>query len=218
MAVTLLQMRDAAKDLCDMVGNSFVADLTWTRWINDGIEGLYRIASKRRVGAFQTFSDVTLTAASNLIAKPATFRNLLGVTLDPTVPSKRRSLTKYNFGERDSMGLFANRSYRVVGQSISIEPFQLCAGNYRVYYVAGPTLLVADVDVIDAILEPYDEYVTTWAAIRALAKEESDTRELYKVLEAAAIDIDESFAMMDGDDPSTIVDDDERGPTYWSEP
>src|SRR5712672_2752651 len=104
-------MRDAAKDLCDMAGSAFVLDPTWNRWLNDGIEGLYRIASKRRVGAFQTFSDVTLTAVSNLIAKPATFRNLIGVTMDPTSPSVRRSLPKYNFGERDSMGLFAGRSY-----------------------------------------------------------------------------------------------------------
>lgn len=214
MAVTLLQMRDAAKDLADMVNSGFVQDTTWTRWINDGIEGLYRIASKRRVGAFQTFSDVTLSSASNLIAKPATFRNLLGVTLDPTSPSLRRSLPKYNFGERDSLGLYGARSYRVIGQNISIEPFQLCAGNYRIHYVAGPTLLVADNDVIDSILEPYDEYVTTWAAIRALSKEESDTSDLYRDLAKAEQDIDESFAMMDGDDPSSIVDADNRGPTF----
>lgn len=209
-------MRDAAKDLADLVGSPFVPDPTWTRWINDGIEKLYRIASKRRVGAFQTFSDVTLTAASNLIAKPATFRNLIGVTMDPTSPSVRRSLPKYNFGERDSMGLYAGRSYRVIGQNISIEPFQLCAGNYRVHFIAGPTILVADVDVIDAVLEPFDDYVTTWAAIRALSKEESETRGYYKDLEDGAQDIDESFAMMDGDDPSTITDDDERGPSYWT--
>lgn len=216
MAVTLLQMRDAAKDLADLVSSPFVPDPTWTRWINDGIEKLYRIMSNRRAGAFQTFSDVTLTAASNLIAKPATFRSLIGVTMDPTSPSVRRSLPKYNFGERDSMGLYAGRSYRVIGQNISIEPFQLCAGNYRVHFIAGPTILAADVDVIDAVLEPFDDYVTTWAAIRALSKEESDTRTLYADLAASELNIDETVAMMDGDDPSAITDDDERGPSYWT--
>jgi hypothetical protein len=217
LAVTLLQMRDAAKDLADLVNSPFVPDTTWTRWLNDGIERLYRIASMRRVGAFQTSTDVTLTAASNLIAKPATFRILLGVSLDPTVPSMRRALTKYNFGERDSLGLYAARAYRVIGQNISIEPFQLCAGNYRVHYIAGPTILAADGDPIDTILEPFVLYAETWAAIRAGVKEETDTRSLYVDLAALAQEIDEFFAMMDGDDPSTISDDDERGPSYpWT--
>lgn len=211
-------MRDAAKDLCDFVNNPLVADATWTRWINDGIEKLARIVIKRDAGAFQTFSDVTLTAASNLIPKPATFRRLLGVSLDPTSASLRRSLPKYNFGERDARGEFGGRAYHVVGQNIAIEPFAICAGNYRVHFVGGPTILVLDVDVIDTVLEPYDEYATTWAAIRALGKEESDNRGLYKDLEDIARDVDEFFAMLDGDDPSTIVDDTARGPAYWAPP
>jgi hypothetical protein len=214
-------MRDAAKDLCDMVGNSFVADTTWTRWLNDGIEGLYRIAVKRNVGAFQTKTAspyIVLTSASNQIAKPATFRRLIGVTMDPGSASLRRSLPKLQMGERDSGGLLGPRAYHVVGQNIEIEPFQICAGTYQLHFVAGPTILAADVDLIDTVLEPFDEYATTWAAIRALGKEESDNRGLYKDLEASATDIDEFFAILDGDDPSTIVDADETGPSYWSQP
>src|ERR1700675_301264 len=102
-------MRNAAKDIADLASSPFVADTTWTQWINDGIEKLYRIVSKRRVGTFQTFTDVTMTSASNLIpfTSLANYRSLIGVTLDPTQPSMRRALPKYNFGERDSMGLFA---------------------------------------------------------------------------------------------------------------
>jgi hypothetical protein len=218
MAVTLLQMRDAAKDICDHVGDPNVSDTTWTRWINDGIEKLYRIVAARDSGAFQTFTDSTLTAASNLIAKPATFRRLLGVTMDPTIPSLRRSLPKFNFQERDSMGTLGPRSYRVVGQSIAIEPFQLCAGNYRLHYVAGPTILSGDTDVIDVVLEPYDDYATTWAAIKALGKEESDNRDLYAELATLQVQIDEMFSGIDGSDPSSINDDDSRGPALWQIP
>lgn len=219
MAVTLLQLRDAAKDLSDMVNNPQVGDPTWTRWINDGIERLYRIAIRRNVGPFQTFANFTLTAASNLFTMTAGWRRVIGVSMDPTVPASRRSLPKYNLGERDGGGLFGPRSYRVVSSTqLAIEPFQLCAGNYRLYYVAGPTVLVADGDPIDVILEPYDDYVTTWAAIRALGKDESDNRDLYKDLEKLEEDVDQAFANLDGDDPSTVVDDDNRGPNYFNTP
>lgn len=211
-------MRDAAKDICDFVNNPQVGDPTWNRWLNDGIEKLYRIAFKRNAGAFRTSSDFTLTAASNLQAKPANFRRLIGVSLDPTSPSMRRSLRKLMVGERDSLGQFGPRRYDLVGDNIVIEPFNICAGNYRLYYVKGPTILVADGDAIDTILEPYDDFVTTWAAIKALGKEESDNRDLYREIDMLTIEVDEAFAMMDGDDPSTIVDDLERGPAVWTVP
>jgi hypothetical protein len=129
-------------------------------------------------------------------------------------PGLRRSLSKYNFGERDGLGQLGPLSYRVVGQTISIEPASTAAGNYAMYYVSGPTVLAIDSDAIDTVLEQYDDYVTTWAAIKALGKEESDTRDLYQDFYKLEADIVETLAMRDGDDPSTIVDDDARGPSW----
>lgn len=218
MAVTLLQLRSAAKDICDYQNNPQVSDTTWNNWINDGIERLYRIVYKLDAGAFQTSAPFTLTAASNTFPKPAGWRRTIGVSLDPSSPSMRRSLPKYMFGERDSLGQFGPRSYHMIGQNLVIEPFQLCAGNYALYYVSGPTILAADADLIDAVLEPYDDYVTTWAAIRALGKEESDNRDLYTDLAGIEQSVIEMFAMSDGDDPSTIVDVDMRGPAVFTVP
>jgi hypothetical protein len=214
LAVPLSELRDAAKDLCDHQVDDNVGDPTWNRWINDGIEKLWRIVARLDAGVFQTSTNFTLTAASNLQAKPATFRRLIGVTRDPSVPGLRRSLPKYNFGERDSMGLLGPLSYREIGTNISIEPANICAGNYALYYIAGPTKLTADVDVVDSVLEPYDDYVTTWAAIKALGKEESDNRDLYSEIAQLEETITWQFANGGGDDPSTIVDDDARGPAW----
>lgn len=211
-------MRNAAKDLCDDQYATGIQDPTWTQWINDGIERLYRIIAKVGTGAFQTSSLVTLTAASNLIPNPTGMRRLLGVSRDPGVPAQRRSLRKYNEGERDGLGLLGPLGYRVVGQSIQIEPFQLCAGNYGVYYVAGPTVLTLDTDLIDSILEPFDDYATTWAATKALGHEESDNRDMYTDLAAIGQDAAEMFMGNDGEDASTIVDDENRGPTIWTVP
>lgn len=222
MAMTLLQLRDAAKDLCDHVSNPNVPDPTWTRWINDGIEKVFKLAVARNGGVFRSTFDFTLTAASNSAALPATFRRLLGVSADPTVPGQRRALRKYNRGERDSQGLYGPRRYDLVssatGWSIVIEPFQLCAGNYRAYYEFGPTLLAADGDLMTAVLEPFYTYAVTWAATKALGKEESDTRDLYRDLDDMKEEIEIYFAQLDGDDANTVVDDDARGPAYWTGP
>lgn len=218
MTVTLAQLRSQAKDICDFVNNPQVQDATWNQWANDGIEKLYRIVSKLSTGSFETFSDVTLSSATNIIPKPTGFRRLQGVSLDPTSPSTRRTLPKYTKGNRDAYATFGPRKYRMVGNGISIEPFQLSAGTYRVYFVSGPTILVADGDAIDTVLEPYDDYVTTWMAIKALGKEESDNRDLYVELAKLEQDVMEAFAMIDGDEPDTITDDDDRGPVYFTQP
>lgn len=217
--MTLLDLRNAAKDLCDYQNNPAVSDTTWTKWINDGIERLWRIIAKRDVGVFQTSQAFALSGGIvNAVAKPATMRRLMGVSKDPTIPSMRRSLPKYNFGERDSLGLLGPVAYHVIGQTIAIEPASISAGNYALYFVAGPTILVADADLIDTVLEPYDDYPTTWAAIKALGKEESATTDLRNDLTELAQSIDEFFAFSDGDDPSTIVDDDARGPVLYTVP
>lgn len=218
MTVTLAQIRGQAQDICDFVNNPQVGTPTWTQWTNDGIEKLYRIVLKLSTGAFETSADVTLSSATNLIPKPAGFRRLLGLTLDPTSPGMRRSLPKYNKGNRDAYGTLGPRRYRVLGDSISVEPFQLAAGNYRIYYVAGPTKLVADGDTMDPVLADYVDYVVTWMCIKALGKEESDNRDLYVELAKVEQDVMEAFAMIDGDDSDTIVDDDDRGPSIWTVP
>lgn len=211
--MTLLELRNAAKDLSDMVNSPEVADTTWNRWINDGIEKLWRLVTKTDVGGYQTFQNFTLTA-TNTVALPTGFRRLLGVTRDPGIAGQRRSLPKYNFGERDALGQWGPLSYRIIGQTLSIEPAATAAGNYAMYYVSGPAVLALDGDAIDTVLEQYDDYVTTWAAVKALGKEESDTRDLYQDFYKLETDISETLAMRDGDDPSTIVDDDARGPSW----
>lgn len=218
MAVTLRELRDAAKDICDFVNDPNVGDPTWNRWINRGIEKLYRIIAPLGVGAFRQSWPVTLTAASNLMAKPANFRRLVGVSKDPTIPALRRSLRKYNEGERDSLGILGPLSYREIGTNVAIEPANICAGNYAILYIAGPTKLVADTDAIDSVFEPYVDYVETWAAIKALGKEESDNRDLYSEIAQLEDTITTFFGQGGGDDADTIVDDDARGPTFITIP
>jgi len=74
------------------------------------------------------------------------------------------------------------------------------------YYVAGPTPLVAVGDTLDAQLAPYSEYIETYMAIKGHAKEESDNRDLIQELADIWTEIEAIAAVRAADVGETIVD------------
>src|SRR3982750_2458864 len=142
MATTLAQMMVDAKDLADLLNNPIVADPTWRRWINQGVERLYRLLVVKAPARFHKSANFTLTGlGGNTVALAADFRSLResGVTKDPTVPSQRRTLRQFNFGERDFQEQLVNwgsgreLAFDIQGGNIVVEPASLCAGSYAYY-------------------------------------------------------------------------------------
>jgi hypothetical protein len=203
MATTLADLRDGAKNLSDKSADDQVSDATWGTWVNQGIEALYRLITSANPDAFYTTADFTLAGgiSGNAYSLPAAFRTLLGLTLDPTT-SGRRNVPKFNFAERnDYTGPYPwswgwgtyptcrQRRYRVLARTITVEPYEFAAGNYRAHYRQGPTKLVADGDTLDVVLEPFAEYVMCFAARKGLAVEESDTSEVTTRMRELEVDI-----------------------------
>lgn len=226
MATTLAQIFLDAKDLADMLNNPIVADPTWRRWVNQGVESLYRLLVVKAPARFHKSVSFTLTGlGGNTTAIAADFRTLResGVTKDPTVPSQRRTLRQFNFGERDfqgqlvSWGTGRELAFDIQAGNIVVEPASLCAGNYAYYYLAGPVPFATDGSgdavTIATVFEPYVDYVAHYAAIRGLAKEESSTQEQRLNLAAMVEEIQSEFN--DNSDPSTIVDMDATGGGIW---
>ena len=62
------------------------------------------------------------------------------------------------------------------GNVLTITPYEIANGPYRVYYRYAPYLFTgpADTNALDEQLEPYDEFLTQMMAMRALGIEESD--------------------------------------------
>jgi len=215
VAVTLQNLIDAAGDLADYVNNPNVSVTTWTRWANLGIERAYRIMSMVYPGTFQTGVTTTTIvggAGQNTISRPATMRQLMHVVKDATNPSLRRAIRQYNEGEKEAQGDLA---WRIEGANVVIEPFQYAAGTYTLYYTVGPTVLVNLSDAMDADLALAQDYVATYMAIRALDKEESDTRNLRQDLADLEQQLPMVFASVNSGEPESIVDTEMTGRGPW---
>jgi hypothetical protein len=228
MATPLSAIMLGAKDRADLLNNSVVGDPTWRRWANQGQERLYRMLVVKAPGRFHKSQTFTLTGlGGNTTALAADFRSLRegGVTKDPSVPAARLTLRRYPFGERDARGqLMAwgfgrELAFDIQAGNLIIEPASLCAGNYAYYYLAGPvpfdTTGGGDATNIAAVLEPYVDFVETDMAIKGALKDES--YELAGELKAEQQQrMDEIAAEFnDTSDPSTIIDVDNVGGTFW---
>jgi hypothetical protein len=228
VTTTLAQIMADGKDLCDLVGNPIVGDITWRRWINQGQERLYRLLVAKIPARFHKSVSFTLTGVGgNTQALASDFRVLRpdGVTKDPTVPALRRTLRRYSFGERDaqgglpSWGYGAELAYDIQASNIVVEPGPSCAGNYAYYYVHGPVAWATDgtgdAVAIDPIFEPYVDFIAHAAAVKAATKDESmDTAQALNTgLQGLAQEIIDEFGEDGG--PSTIVDVTRVGGIYW---
>ena len=146
-----------------------------------------------------------------------------GVTKDPTVPSARRTLRQFNFGERDAQGVLPawgfgrELCYDIQAGNIVVEPASLCAGNYAYYYLAGPvafdTTGAGDATNIATVFEPYVDFIVHWMGIKGLGKEESPSEDLRADLMAITEEILAEFN--ESSDPSTIIDIEQTGGGIW---
>jgi hypothetical protein len=145
VTTTLAQIMADGKDLCDLVGNPIVGDITWRRWINQGQERLYRLLVAKIPARFHKSVSFTLTGVGgNTQALASDFRVLRpdGVTKDPT---NRRSAAPFAGTPSASVtrrglavvGLRRRAGVRHPGQQHRRRARPSCAGNYAYYYVHG---------------------------------------------------------------------------------
>lgn len=198
MAVALSALVLAAQRAADMINSPFVDTATWLDWANQAQLQLYgKVFSVYKDSFYKatvasgasppaSFPDIVLVngVGNNVVALPADFRALRGLTQDPDLAS-RKSIPKFNFAERDGfrvgtqLGGFSPpsrmKAYRVVARStLIVEPPENCAGTYRLYYINAPVPFASTTDNMMAELEPWNEYISQAMARKALLKEESD--------------------------------------------
>lgn len=206
MAATQAQLRADAQELSDRVGDSSISDTNWQRWLNYGIEALWRKVILAFRETYFLTSNFTLTGSSNTQSLPAGFRRLLFVERDPGLSTRRR-IPRFNYAEKDTL---AELSYRRMGNVLVLEPQEAAPGNYRLTYVPGPTLFTAppggDSGTIDNELDPWSEYVGVFAAIKALGKEEANTAWCQQRLLEIEAEIQAAASDPDDNEPNTIRD------------
>lgn len=228
MATPLSAILLDAKDLSDLLNNTVVVDTTWRRWANQAQERLWRLLVVKSPARFHKTVSFTLTGAGgNTTALAADFRQMRegGVTRNPTVQASRLTLRRFNFGERDAQGVIPpwgwarDLAYDIQASNIVVEPAGICAGNYAYYYLAGPIAWATDGSGdsvnIDAIYEPYVDYIAHWMAIKGAMKDES--MELANQLKADLVDLRDEIqtTFNEASDPTTIIDVNQVGGYLW---
>lgn len=213
MATTLLQLRTRARQRADMVNSTFVTDAELTNLINLGLSELYDIV----VSAFEDYFTISSTftvASGNTYTLPTNFYKLRG--LDFSVNGSYQGCREFNFNDRNNSSQdlswmnnnVSARSYRVMADTLLLQPTNSATGSYRLWYVPSPTFLVADADLVPESLSKFgwDEYIVLWAAERMLSKEESPITDVANERQQIAGRITAMAANRQVDQSSTISD------------
>lgn len=181
MAISLSELRDQARQRADQENSTFVTDSELNSYINNSIAELHDIL----IQAYDSdyfLSEYTFTTVANTsaYALPADFYKVVGVDLRLNAQNYF-TIKKFTFNERnrfDDFGVwdvfgFSSVRYRIMGSNIRFNPTPDNATQARLWYIPVATKLVLDTDQLTD-LNAYSEYVIVDAAIKMMAKEESD--------------------------------------------
>lgn len=181
MAITRGEIKTRAKQRAEKENDNHVGDEEWNDYINESYQELWDIVVDAYAHHFATSTDFTLSGSTYTQALPADFYELQSLDRDPDT-RHRYDVPSFLWEERNTTGQV---SYRIRGNLLVIEPRERAAGTYRLWYTPGAAELTADTGAsgtLDAAVERWAEYVTVGAAMKALAKEESDTTHLERRL------------------------------------
>jgi hypothetical protein len=216
--VTGLDLIALAEQDADAVSDD-AADAGWDVWEKAAVESLWKLlVSNFRDLYYSTFNfSLTGTASGSILdvsVSVPTMRTLLGIDLNPDTNLRRRVPSRPFVNRND--GAFApytsfwtdvpwaaDREYMLQGRKLIVAPYERASGNYRLHYRPGPTIPTDRNTVLDVEMEPYSEYLASFMARRALAKEESDT----SVVDARLLEIKQEImeAGVRNDDAGAIA-------------
>lgn len=169
MATALSTLRTRGQVLYDVAGTLVLTPDEWTFLINDSYRKLWRTVV--RINKFFRVNidgPFTLTTTQTR-ALPADYRETVMVRENP-------GTDKQNILQRTTPRIASQsweKSFRLQGTNIYIEPLQRCAGTYDHLYIPQLTELVDETDTLDPELDQFSAFITYDAANIALAREES---------------------------------------------
>lgn len=187
MAITLAQLRARVQVLYDVTGSAILSDAQWNELVNDGIRAMWSDVTRINKDFRLTTVSFVLTS-SQAQALAADFREIRAVRWYPGgTGSKPVYLNRETM--RNGSQLW-ERTYRLQGTSLYIEPLGNVAGTYDYVYIAAAPTLAADGTNLDAELEQFQDYIVYSAVVAALSREESSIEQpnaLFQLAKAALI-------------------------------
>lgn len=188
--LTLAQLRTRSRERADMVNSTFITDSELNGYINYSYKALYDLLVEANEDYNLTSGNLTISSG-NTIALPADFYKLRGVDDLSYGTTSPRTCRKFNWNERnkfqpetlasaDRLYEYSEVQYRIVGNTLFIEPEESAVRSYKLWYIPTLPTLTADGDLADGV-QGWLEYVIVDAAIKCLVKEESDIRPLMTI-------------------------------------
>lgn len=229
--MSLGAIRLAAQQRADRVNSNFVTLPEWNSYINQSMFELYDLLIDTYEDYFtlppaQFTTDGTtylyplpdgvtqFTDINGNAYTPPPFYKLTGVDLGINSANNAYvTVNKFNFADRNKFvypntastiyGVF-NMQYRLIGNKIEFIPTPSANQPIRLWYIPRLTMLLADTDLSSISISGWIEYVIVKAAYYALCKEESDTSNLEKQLNALIERIQDSAVNRDAGMPDRI--------------
>lgn len=218
---TLEALRQAVRRRADMVNNNFITDDELTEYINGSYAELYDLLVQKYGDNYfvQNPATITTDGTSDQYALPDDFFKLLGVDLQlGGTADSFVTIRPFNFADRNRYSVpnfqtfygVTNLRYRINGGQIWFTPRPAAGQNMRLWYIPRFSALVNNEDIVDGV-SGWEEYIVVDAAIKCLAKEESDAS-IYMAQKGALIQrIEAAAENRDAGSPATVVD------SQWSE-
>lgn len=232
--MTLIQLRTAVRQEGDFVNSLFVTDAEINTYINQSYFELYDLLIQKYGDNYYSADPIVFPTDGSTMQYPLpngvlTFTNgrtnatgyvapsfykLLGVDLELANQSDSFvTIRPFNFSDRNRYAVpnfqsfygVTNLRYRLNGDYLWLTPIPQSGQNIQVWYAPRLTTLSSDSDTADGI-SGWTEYIIVDAAIKCLAKEESDTS-VFLARKAGLIQRIESAAEnRDAANPSTVSD------------
>ena len=180
MAVDLAELRQRFQTLYDVNGSAVLDAADGgevDQLINDGYRALWAEVTAVNKDFRVTPQAFTLTTTQTL-ALPADFSEVRTVRRDPGT-SQQVFLTRY--GPRSAANMY-DRTYRLSGANLYIEPLLRAPGAYSLDYIPQCPLLSVPSSAVDAELSRFQDFIVYHAVIAALGREESDTSTFFVLM------------------------------------
>ena len=197
MATTLLQLRTLAQQESDNVNQTFISNAEWNTYINQSYLELYGLIVNAFGNDYFTQSPATgyqftTTGTTQFFALPTDFFKLLGCDVQTTATGQWIPVRPFTFAERNDLQN-VNGNIPAAGQVM------------RLFYVPRATQMTLDADTIDGV-NGWEEYIIIDAAMKAMAKEESDVSVLVLRKQAIIDRLNSEVENRDANGPLRVTD------------
>lgn len=213
--ITLLDLRNRAKQRSNMENSQFVTDSEWNSYINYAITTLRDlIISKAGNDYFASSQATVLNANQDTYPLPLDFYKSLWFEMlgdDGYYYKMRRfEVTERNYGRSPLNYFIPDIRYRLLGSNFVITPASLSGGRtIKLWYVPLITPLSLDGDTLDGF-NGWDEYVVLLSARKALVKEEQDVSQVDQEIAFLQQRLEAMADNRDQGEPMRVYDNEQR--------